>query len=60
MATLLDGLANVIAAMRKPERSVRRTSYSDGTSIVQIDNATAADVDRPCAPSTERKRRTGR
>ena len=43
---LLDGLANVIAAMRKPERSVRRTSYSDGTSIVQIDNATAADVDR--------------
>ena len=46
VATLLDGLANVIAAMRKPERSVRRTSYSDGTSIVQIDNATAADVDR--------------
>ncbi len=45
VATLLDGLANVIAAMRKPERSVRRTSYSDGTSIVQID-ATAADVDR--------------
>ena len=44
VATLLDGLANVIAAMRKPERSVRRTSYSDGTSIVQIDNATAADV----------------
>ena len=43
VATLLDGLANV---MRKPERSVRRTSYSDGTSIVQIDNATAADVDR--------------
>ena len=36
----------MIAAMRKPERSVRRTSYSDGTSIVQIDNATAADVDR--------------
>lgn len=34
VATLLDGLANVIAAMRKPERSVRRTSYSDGTSIV--------------------------
>ena len=46
VATLLDGLANVIAAMCKPERSVRRTSYSDGTSIVKIDNATAADVDR--------------
>ena len=34
------------SAMRTPARSVRRTSYSDGTSIVQIDNATAADVDR--------------
>ena len=43
---LVATLPNVIAAMRKPERSVRRTSYSDGTSIVQIDNATAADVDR--------------
>ena len=42
VATLLDGLANVIAAMRKPERSVRRTSYSDGTTAADVDRAVRA------------------
>ncbi len=36
---------STISHLRRRLRALR-TSYSDGTSIVQIDNATAADVDR--------------
>ena len=51
LATLLSGLAEVIKALRKPEyrppeRSVRVTTYEDETTIVQIENATAEDVER--------------
>ena len=51
VATLLDGLANVIAAMRKPERSVRRIGGAQVSEkhcgfVINRGNATAADVDR--------------
>lgn len=46
VAVILGGLESVIEAMRKPERTVRVTTYGDKTCIVQIDNATEADVHR--------------
>lgn len=44
LATLLGGVADIVKAMKKPERQVRVTTYGDKTSIVQIDNATPEDV----------------
>ena len=44
IATLLGGVADIIKAAKKPERTIRVTSYGDKTSIVQIDNATPEDV----------------
>lgn len=46
VATLLGGLAEVFKALRKPQRAVRITTYGDKTCIVQIDNASVADVHR--------------
>lgn len=46
VATLLGGLAEVIKALRKPQRAVRITTYGDKTCIVQIDNASVSDVHR--------------
>lgn len=46
VATLLGGLTEAIKAAKKPQRSIRVTSYGDKTSIVQIDNATPEDVQR--------------
>lgn len=46
MATLLDGIINIIKALRKPERTVRRTTFEDGAVIVEIDNATVGDIRR--------------
>ena len=64
LATLLSGLAEVIRALRKPEyrppnRSVRVTTYEDETTIVQIENASAEDVERAvltfCVPGQNAK-----
>ena len=44
VATLLSGVADIIKAAKKPERTVRVTTYGDKTSIVQIENATPEDV----------------
>lgn len=46
LVMLLDGTVSVIKALRKPERTVRRTTFEDGTVIVQINNATVGDIRR--------------
>lgn len=46
LVMLLDGTVSVIKALRKPERTVRRTAFEDGTVIVEIDNATVGDIRR--------------
>ena len=63
LATLLSGIVEVIKALQKPEhkpeRSVRVTTYEDETTIVQIENASAEDVERAvltfCMPGENAK-----